>query len=181
LLTNHAPVRWSREKLILALGRTSLGWIIQLILAVNPRDNLALPPPLGSRGESASLFPFFPCFDSLIGGCLMRKSRFNRLLLFVLLMLSMTILASPQPKPAVEVWAVASGENKVYHCPGSRWFGVGSGKKVSECQAIQEGYRPAFGSGCGSACLQSSKLETRGSAQTCRIEQSKNRGGFYGL
>ncbi|MBZ5656228.1 MAG: hypothetical protein LAO56_13225 [Acidobacteriia bacterium] len=107
----------------------------------------------------------------------MRKFRLHQLLLLVLLILSMAIIAVPQQKPAVEVWAVASGENnKVYHCPGSRWFGVGNGKKIAECQAIHEGYRPALGTGCGSTCLQSSSVATPGSAPTRRNEQDATKG-----
>jgi len=106
----------------------------------------------------------------------MRKSGFQQLLLFVPLILSMTIIAAPQQKPAVEVWALGSGSHKVYHCPGSRWFGVGDGKKMGECQAIREGYRPAFGTGCGSTCLQSSRLAAPGSALACRNQQSGKKG-----
>ena len=51
----------------------------------------------------------------------------------------------------VTVWAIVS--TRVYHCPGSRWYGkVSPGKEMGECQAIREGYRPAFGRGCGSEC-----------------------------
>ena len=49
------------------------------------------------------------------------------------------------------VWAISS--TKVYHCPGSRWYGkTEHGKYISECEAIRTGFRPAFGRGCGSEC-----------------------------
>lgn len=48
------------------------------------------------------------------------------------------------------VWALAKA--RVYHCPGSRWYGTPGGTEIPECRAIREGYRPAFGAGCGSAC-----------------------------
>jgi len=82
-----------------------------------------------------------------------------RPLLFATAVLSVGLIAWPQPKPAVEVWVVGSSQGKVYHCPGSRWFGIGDGKKMSECEALHQGYRPAFGGGCGSSCLQSSERE----------------------
>jgi hypothetical protein len=96
--------------------------------------------------------------------------RICRLLLLVMLVLSVAIIAWPQPKPVAEVWAIGSGQDKVYHCPGSRWFGVGAGKKIGECQAQHEGYKPAFGTGCGSSCLNASSLTTPGSTRACRDE-----------
>ncbi len=60
--------------------------------------------------------------------------------------------SSPAEKKPVKVWAIVP--SKVYHCPESRWYGKGrDGKYLDECQAIKEGYRPAFGQGCGSKCL----------------------------
>jgi hypothetical protein len=52
----------------------------------------------------------------------------------------------------IKVWAVASGSQKIYHCPKSKWYRVGAGKEISECQAIREGYKPVLGDGCGSNC-----------------------------
>jgi hypothetical protein len=52
----------------------------------------------------------------------------------------------------ISVWAVGSGSNKVYHCPRSRWYHLGEGREISECQAIREGYKPAVGNSCGSQC-----------------------------
>ena len=57
----------------------------------------------------------------------------------------------PQLNSQVKVWAL--GSSKVYHCPKSRWYGKGSnGRFMEECQALREGYTPAFGVGCGSDC-----------------------------
>lgn len=52
----------------------------------------------------------------------------------------------------ITVWAVASGNRKLYHCPRSKWYHVGEGREISECQALREGYKPAIGDGCGSQC-----------------------------
>jgi len=52
----------------------------------------------------------------------------------------------------IKVWAVDSGSRKIYHCPRSKWYGTGTGREISECEAIREGYRPVIGDGCGSAC-----------------------------
>lgn len=60
----------------------------------------------------------------------------------------------PRPVPATEhvrVWVFL--KSKVYHCPKSRWYGKGSdGKYMDECDALREGYKPAFGVSCGSDC-----------------------------
>jgi hypothetical protein len=51
----------------------------------------------------------------------------------------------------VTVWVNTS--SGVYHCPGTRWYGkTKQGKYLSECEAQKEGYRPAYGHPCGSAC-----------------------------
>jgi len=51
----------------------------------------------------------------------------------------------------VKVWAIVS--SKIYHCPGSRWYGkTQGGQYLGECQALQDGYRPYLGRGCGSTC-----------------------------
>ena len=56
------------------------------------------------------------------------------------------------PKDEAAVWAISS--SKVYHCPGSRWYGkTAEGKYISECQALREGFRAAFGRGCGAECM----------------------------
>lgn len=62
------------------------------------------------------------------------------------------ITASAQvPAKEVQVWVNTS--SGVYHCPGTRWYGkTKQGKYLSECEARKEGYRPAYGHPCGSAC-----------------------------
>jgi hypothetical protein len=54
-------------------------------------------------------------------------------------------------KKEVRVWV--NTNSGVYHCPGTRWYGkTKQGKYVSECVAIKEGNRPAYGKPCGSDC-----------------------------
>jgi len=55
-------------------------------------------------------------------------------------------------QPEAKVWAVVSGGQKIYHCPKSKWYRVGAGREISECEAIREGYKSVFGDGCGSVC-----------------------------
>jgi hypothetical protein len=52
-------------------------------------------------------------------------------------------------KREVKVWVnTASG---VYHCPGTRWYGVTkSGTYMAQTEAQQDGYRPAYGKVCQS-------------------------------
>lgn len=52
----------------------------------------------------------------------------------------------------LKVWAVEAENRKSYHCPRSKWYGVGQGREIGECQAIREQYKPAVGTGCGSVC-----------------------------
>lgn len=71
------------------------------------------------------------------------------------------IFADSEPQDSstekeVTVWTITA--SKVYHCPDSRWYGKAKpGKEMSECQALREGYRPAFGRGCGSECAEKPK------------------------
>jgi hypothetical protein len=62
---------------------------------------------------------------------------------------ALIVAAAPAGKE-VTVWALT--ESKVYHCPGSRWYKTGKGKEISECLALKDGYKPAFGQRCGSVC-----------------------------
>lgn len=51
----------------------------------------------------------------------------------------------------ITVWVNTS--SGVYHCPGTRWYGnTKHGKYSSECAAIKDGNRPAYGRACGSDC-----------------------------
>lgn len=46
------------------------------------------------------------------------------------------------------VWA--NRRSRVYHCPGSKWHGVGTrGEWMSEQQARVRGFRPAYNRACG--------------------------------
>jgi hypothetical protein len=73
-------------------------------------------------------------------------SRLGRL---VALLFALILAAAPAGKD-IAVWALT--ESKVYHCPGSRWYKTGKGKEIRECQALKDGYKPAFGQHCGSVC-----------------------------
>lgn len=51
----------------------------------------------------------------------------------------------------ITVWVNTS--SGVYHCPGTRWYGnTKHGKYSSECAAIKDGNRPAYGRACGWDC-----------------------------
>lgn len=86
-----------------------------------------------------------------------RRLTFFSILLFSLFSFAMYARAPVPPggldsseDKEITVWAIT--DSKVYHCPGSRWYGKGEGKYVSECEATREGFRPAFDRGCGSDC-----------------------------
>ncbi len=54
-------------------------------------------------------------------------------------------------KKEIKVWV--NTNSGVYHCPGTRWYGnTKRGKYMSECDAIKDGNRPAYGKACGSDC-----------------------------
>jgi len=53
-------------------------------------------------------------------------------------------------KEEVRVWVNTS--TGVYHCPSTRWYGTTtSGTFMTEAEAQQHGYRPAYGNACGPA------------------------------
>src|SRR5438876_11035727 len=54
-------------------------------------------------------------------------------------------------KKEVRVWVNTT--SRVYHCPGTRWYGkTKHGKYMTECDAIKDGNRAAYGKACGSDC-----------------------------
>jgi len=54
-----------------------------------------------------------------------------------IILLGICLLPSAaRTQPEVKVWAVVSGSQKHYHCPQSKWYGVGAGREISECEAI---------------------------------------------
>ena len=76
---------------------------------------------------------------------------------FVLIVSLLCLVAAPTPLPEsfakqkdMTVWVIES--DKVYQCPGSRWYGTGKGKEMGECEALEAGYKPALGVQCGSSC-----------------------------
>ena len=53
-----------------------------------------------------------------------------------------------QGNPNVKVWV--NTKSGVYHCPGTRWYGITKeGQYMTQRQAQASGYRPAYGSVCG--------------------------------
>jgi hypothetical protein len=55
--------------------------------------------------------------------------------------------AENQRNPDVKVWV--NTHSGVYHCPGTRWYGVTkSGTYMTQTEAQQHGYRPAYGKVC---------------------------------
>jgi hypothetical protein len=49
--------------------------------------------------------------------------------------------------PNVKVWV--NTNSGVYHCPGTRWYGkTKSGEYMTQKQAQEKGYRPAYGKVC---------------------------------
>src|SRR6266700_3660894 len=50
-------------------------------------------------------------------------------------------------KPDAKVWV--NTRSRVYHCPGTRWYGnTKSGEYMTQKQAQDKGYRPAYGKVC---------------------------------
>jgi hypothetical protein len=53
-----------------------------------------------------------------------------------------------QPKRSPRVWA--NTRSGVYHCPGSKWYGIGKrGAWMTEANARAKGYRAAYKRACG--------------------------------
>jgi len=57
--------------------------------------------------------------------------------------------AAPTPGGAGQVWVNTA--SKVYHCPGTRWYGkTKQGNYMSEAEARAQGARPDHGKACNS-------------------------------
>jgi hypothetical protein len=53
-----------------------------------------------------------------------------------------------QPKRSPRVWV--NLRSAVYHCPGSKWYGIGKrGAWMTEADARAKGYRAAYKRACG--------------------------------
>ena len=90
----------------------------------------------------------------------------RRLRLFATLLLGCLFLTTPgiHVPRSITFAAQSQNENKeikvwvntnsgVYHCPGTRWYGnTKQGRYESECAAIKNGNRAAYGKTCGSEC-----------------------------
>jgi hypothetical protein len=65
-----------------------------------------------------------------------------------------------QDNSSVKVWVNTS--SGVYHCPGTRWYGATKrGEYMSQGEAQQKGYRPAYGRTCQSGGGESASPNTR--------------------
>jgi hypothetical protein len=86
----------------------------------------------------------------------MRRILWALLIALTLIASSPTLLvqqgfASPAPQsqgnPSAKVWVNTS--SGVYHCPGTRWYGATKrGEYMTQKQAQEKGYRPAYGKVC---------------------------------
>ena len=58
------------------------------------------------------------------------------------------ITVQTQGNPNTKVWV--NTNSGVYHCPGTRWYGITKeGKYMTQKEAQAKGYRPAYGIACG--------------------------------
>jgi hypothetical protein len=65
-------------------------------------------------------------------------------------------------KKEAKVWV--NTKSGVYHCPGTRWYGnTKQGEYMPECDALKDGFRPAYGKTCGSECPSESTPPAKGS------------------
>lgn len=62
---------------------------------------------------------------------------------------SRLVPSAPVPQlRSPRVWA--NRRSRVYHCPGSKWYGIGrQGAWMTEREAQARGYRPAYKRVCG--------------------------------
>jgi len=77
------------------------------------------------------------------------------LLMLAVVSASLVMIASASAEDEqVKVWV--NTNSGIYWCPGSQWYGkTKKGKFMGECDAIKEGYRPAYNRPCGSKCKMS--------------------------
>jgi hypothetical protein len=60
---------------------------------------------------------------------------------------SSSLAQNDRGNPSVKVWVNTS--SKVYHCPGTRWYGATkAGEYMTQKEAQDKGNRPAYGKYC---------------------------------
>jgi len=60
---------------------------------------------------------------------------------------ALTLIADTKGNPNVKVWV--NTNSGVYHCPGTRWYGnTKVGEYMTQKEAQEKGYRPAYGKFC---------------------------------
>jgi hypothetical protein len=65
--------------------------------------------------------------------------------------------------------------SRVYHCPGTRWYGnTKRGEYLGECAAIKAGNRPAYGKACGTDCQSALTTEPSPSSSERENTPAKN-------
>jgi len=61
---------------------------------------------------------------------------------------SIDVAYDQQPRRSPRVWV--NTRSGVYHCPGSKWYGIGKrGAWMTEANARAKGYRAAYKRACG--------------------------------
>ena len=71
------------------------------------------------------------------------------------------------------VWVNTS--TGVYHCPGTRWYGTtASGTFMTEAEAQEHGYRPAYGNECGPAGARIASQKQDGTVRNTKAGRAGN-------
>jgi hypothetical protein len=79
-----------------------------------------------------------------------------------------------QRNPEVKVWV--NTHSGVYHCPGTRWYGVTkSGTYMTQTEAQQHGYRPAYGKVCQSEASATSPATPSQQEKTAPTQTQRKR------
>ena len=91
-----------------------------------------------------------------------------------------SLLSASSPKASAEnkkkevsVWVNTS--TSVYHCPGTRWYGATtSGTFMTEAEAQEHGYRPAYGNECDQARIGIASQKQDGTVRNTEAERAGN-------